>query len=151
MDEADSPLDGPGGADLESIGRGLDEAQRQIRDNEVDPDLLEELGMTQPEFRNFVDRYSQRYGRPDENPSQTPRPDGTGPRVPLPGEEGVQRGSGLRTDLGTVEGPADRQSDDVRDLREGGGADVPPEYREHVEDYYRAVGAGRTDEATGGE
>jgi len=142
VDEADGPLDGPAGADLESIGRGLDEAQRQIRDNEVDPELLEELGMTQREFRNFVERYSQRYGRPDENPAQTPDPDGTGPRVPLPGEEGVQRGSGLRTDLGTLQGLADRQSDDLRDLREGGGAEVPPEYREHVEDYYRAVGAG---------
>ncbi|NBB94557.1 MAG: hypothetical protein GVY16_02345 [Planctomycetes bacterium] len=46
---------------LESLGRALDEAARQIRDDQVDPSLLKDLGMTPQAYRDFVEEYRKRY------------------------------------------------------------------------------------------
>ena len=45
----------------DAVGRVLDEAQKQIRDGDVDPKLLKDLGMTAPQFKSFVEKYSQKF------------------------------------------------------------------------------------------
>ena len=45
---------------LESIGKALENAKLKIETGEVDPKLLTQLGMTNRQFKNFVEKYSQR-------------------------------------------------------------------------------------------
>lgn len=120
---------------LESLGRALDEAQRQIRDNEVPPELLQDLGMTPPQYKTFVETYVRRYrelAMQRTDAQETVRGD-----VREVGEEGRQRGEGV--DVGNRSGSVEMETQQDADARTSNPQDVSPEYREALEAYLRSV------------
>jgi len=125
---------------LESVGRALDEARRRIRDDEVDPKLLEELGMTRGEFEAFVEEYTRRFGQLEPMPTGTPSPGGRlGGAFTLPGSDRLQPGKGRDGDIGDVEGGEELSPDEVRRLRESRLRRVSPEYRKQAESYFKSI------------
>jgi len=127
-------------ARLEALGRIIDEAQRQLRDGKVSPELLADLGMTQEEFRAFVEKYSQRLDRVGRDAKRRGTDAaGSQGQVDLPGRSGLQKGRGPD---GKLLDPGDGEQltpDELRKLYESRAAEVPPEYRRQVEAYFRAL------------
>lgn len=136
-------------AALSSIGSVIDEAQKQVRDGTVDPALLKDLGMTQEQFRGFVEQYTQRLDllrthKSDESGGQqVGNTDGAG-------SKNLQGGRALDDQLLDVKGAENLTPDEIRKLRESRAAKVSPEYRKQVEDYFRSIseGAGTTPQPT---
>jgi hypothetical protein len=126
---------------LESIGRALNVARRQIRNDKVNPELLKDLGMTSRGFRSFVDKYTEKYHRIRKNLDQA------GPRefraggIDMVGSGSLSEGSST-----VIDGAGDSRSGTQQDkqLRETRARKVAPEYRKKLEEYFRSVGKGRT-------
>jgi hypothetical protein len=137
-------------AAISSVGKVIDEAAKQLRDGEVDPKLLKDLGMTQQQFKGFVEQYSQQLEHLRRNGDDTP----TGSqqaRAEGPGAKAVQAGQGLDQQVLDVRGSEKLTADQVKKLNESRAAGVSPEYRKQVEDYFRAIsegGAGAAPPAT---
>jgi len=125
---------------LESIGRSVSEAQRQLRDDEVDPALLKKLGMTVRQFKAFIEKYTERFGRIQPDPERTEQPRKTVKGAfKLPGSGELKKGRGVDGRIGNTRGTEDLTSDQIRKLYEAKVKDVSPEYRRHVEAYFRAI------------
>jgi hypothetical protein len=149
--DADGPPAGPAisaqeQAAIASVGKVIDEAQKQLRDGDVDPKLLKDLGMTSQQFKGFVEQYTQQLDRIRRNGDDAPA--GTQQaRAEGPGGKAVQAGQGLDQQVLDVKGGEKLTPDQVKKLYESRSASVSPEYRKQVEDYFRAIsegGAGAT-------
>ncbi len=111
--------------------------------DEVDPKLLESLGMTEQEFAEFVRKYESRLSnlRPaarDAKAKDGKTPDGD----QTPGQAGttkLQPGQTAAGELSGRTGGGTRERDSLRKLRESPRQRVSPKYREHVENYLRAI------------
>ena len=126
--------------DIQSIGRVISEAQKDLRDGEVDPALLKALGMTRGRFAAFVERYARRIGQVKQMADRTDRPNGTiQGAFAIPGSGARQKGRGTDGRLGDVRGSEKLAPDQIRKLYEQRAKNVSPEYRKHVEAYFRAV------------
>ena len=125
---------------LESLGRLISEARKDLRDGKVDPELLKSLGMTREQFAAFVEKYTQRIGKVEPMKDSTPRPGGIvrGDFV-IPGSDRKQTGTGLDPKLENVRGGEKLTPDEVRTLYEQRAAKVSSEYRKQVEAYFRAI------------
>jgi len=118
---------------LESIGRIIDETQRRLRAGKVDEALLEELDMTPAELGSFCRKYEvllaemPRYasGRRDTIPAQSL---GT-----------LETQEGRDATVAGAEGTETLTPDEMRGLRDPRRRKVAPEYRQVVDDYFRAV------------
>ena len=138
-------------AQISSVGRVMDEAQKQLRGGDVDPALLKDLAMTPQQFRTFVDQYTQRLEKvkrePGEQPAGQQQAETSGP-----GGAQAQSGRGMDSQVLDVRGGEKLSPDQLRKLNESRSAKVSPEYRKQVEDYFRAIseGAGGASGATGG-
>ena len=121
---------------LESIGRSLDEAKRQIRDGQVDPELLKDLDMTPEEFRQFVEEYANRVDRLRRQLDRRPGVDRIG-AIEI-GSDERQAGRGA-SGAGDIAGTEELTADELRDLYESRMQNVSPEYRKQVEEYYRNI------------
>ena len=127
---------------LRSIGRTINEAQKRVRDNKIDPELLKKLGMTESEFGNFVEKYAKRYGKRKPDAAETEKPtDVVKNAFNLTGKAGRQGGKAAGEDVG-VEGAEKLTKDEIRKLLESRASEVAPEYRKAVEEYYRAISEG---------
>lgn len=121
---------------LGSIGRALDEAARQVRDDEVDEQLLDDLGMTPQEFRDFVEASRRQYEQAKRRGGDARQiVEGEGQAV---GEPGVQEGRGTNLEGTSRE---QRGSEGGRDVRESRGRQVAPEYRKYLEGFVTDVNA----------
>lgn len=126
-------------ARLRSLGRIINEAQKRVRADKVDPDLLKALGMTEAEFGAFVEKYARRFGKTKKMPSETERPGETiGGAFQLTGKSGRQSGKGLDKQIGS-RGTDKLSPDELRKLFESRAAKVSPEFRKEVEAYFRAI------------
>jgi hypothetical protein len=127
-------------ADLKSIGRALDEAQKEIRSNKVDPELLKQLGMNMQGFQGFVETYVDKFGKVKPMLERTDRPNQTltGAFV-APGSRDPQAGKGLDNQFKTVQGGEKLQADGTRKLFETPASKVEPAFRKGVDSYFRAV------------
>jgi hypothetical protein len=128
-------------ARLESLGRALKEANRRIRDDQLDPHLLKDLGLTASQFRAFVEDYTQRFDRIRRAESDNVRRERTG-GVEMVGSEQVRKGAGVQ--VGPAEGTADVKGEKDEQLRETRACNVSPEYQKHLDAYFRAVSEGET-------
>ena len=131
---------------LESLGRALDEAQKQLRDGEVDPELLKKLGMTEKEFKDFVKKYAGKYGKARDMLEETERTDRTDRLVVRGGSGQTQEGTGTADDATGASGREDLSPDEIKKLYESRKGNVSPEYRKQVEDYFRAISEGLGEE-----
>ena len=127
-------------ANLQSIGKLISEAQKDLRDGKVDPELLKSLGMTRDQFAAFVEKYAQRIGKVEKMKDRTARPDGTiqGAFV-IPGSDRQQQGRGLDGKLEDIRGSEKLSKDEIRKLYEQRASKVSREYRKQVEAYFRAI------------
>jgi len=120
------------------LGRVLDEAQKQIRDGEVDPELLKKLGMTETQFNQFVKRYADAIGNIRHQLGLV-----TVKRVPdrirIPGSDKLDSGRGTDRRITDTTGHDDLTPDQIRELHESRSKKVSPEYRKQVEEYYRNI------------
>lgn len=131
---------------LKSIGRAINEAQNQIRQDKVEPALLAKLGMTQDEFGAFVEKYAQHFEKgPRKAARETTLPGRTVPNAfELSGKDGLQKGKSVEGGI-EAQGAEKLDKDQLRKLYESRAAEVSPEYRKGVEDYYRSISEGQTD------
>ena len=150
VDEPAGPLAGGGpAANLQSIGRLINEASQDLRDGKTDPQLLKSLGMSQQQFAAFVEKYSQRIGRIEKMKETTAGPDGAiRGDFAIPGSDRLRQGAGLDSKLDNVRGGEKLTPDQIRKLHEQRAAKVAPEYRKHVEAYFRAVSEQKPEEKT---
>ncbi len=104
---------------LETVGRLMNEAHRQVRNGQVDPALLEAMDMTGPQFAQFVREYTERRDRGGGSPAAAPA--GTAPPRLL--QSGTaSAGSGQRLgggSEGTVAGTVEGQADEMGNLAPG--------------------------------
>ena len=127
----------------------IDEAQRQVRDGKVAPKLLKKLGMTDAQFRSFVEKYSRRFGKLRPMADRTDRPgQEIGGAFELPGSEKLQTGRAWDSKLGNVTGSEKLTPDEIRKLSESKAARASRKYREHVQAYLRAISEGAADTPT---
>lgn len=118
----------------------MSEAIKQVRQGDVAPQLLKDLGMTEGEFAAFVEKYAELFGKSRDMPDRTERPTGTVEGgFQLPGSSRLQAGQGADKDLGNVAGTEKLSPDELRKLYESRAAKVSPEYRKQVEAYFRAI------------
>jgi hypothetical protein len=130
-------------ANLQSIGRVVREAQKDLRDGEVDPELLKSIGMTRAQFAAFVERYAQRIGKVEKMKERTSRPAGALPNAfAITGSGRLQRGRGADGKLDDVRGSEKLSPDEIRKLFEQRARKVSPEFRKQVEAYFRAISEG---------
>lgn len=135
-------------ARLRSLGRVINEAQKRVRANKVDPDLLKALGMTPAEFGAFVEKYSRRFGKTRKAPSKTERPGETiGGAFQLTGTSGRRSGKGLDRKIGSS-GTEKLSPDELRKLYESRATKVSPRFRKEVEAYFRAISEQSTQQPT---
>lgn len=126
-------------AHLESLGRALDEAHKQARDNKVDPALLKDLGMTPGQFAAFVEEYRRRFGQIKKMLDQTDRPDAARQGdFALTGARTVQDGRAVDRKVG-MRGTENLTPDQLRKLYESRASKVSREYRKAVDAYFRAI------------
>jgi hypothetical protein len=126
---------------LAALGRVIDEAQKQLRGGDVDPKLLKDLGMTQPQFKTFVEKYTQRLERVKDDRGDVSGGPVEG-RQDGPGGRTAQAGKTLDQQLLEVRGGEKLTPDQIRQLYESRSAKISPEYRKQVEDYFRAISEG---------
>jgi hypothetical protein len=123
---------------LDTLGRALDEAQKELRDGKVDPALLKQLGMNTDELKAFVEKYSKRVGdlKAQKEKTETPGLVVNG-NIGLGGTDKVQQGRGTDVDAGA--GTEKLTPDQLKKLNEARANKVPPEYRDEVEAYFKAI------------
>jgi hypothetical protein len=110
-----------------------------MRDGKIDPQLLKDLGMTQEEFKGFIEEYTQKYGQVKDMLSQTQRPNETvqtGAQVP--GDDKLSTGNTVEGQMG-VSGTDKLAPDDIRKLNEAKATKVSPEYRREVDAFFKAL------------
>ncbi len=131
---------------IRSTGRTINEADRQLRDDEVDEEMLKDLGMTREQYRNFVERYRQRLDKVRPAVDKTERPNKTAPGSrKVPGESGVQTGQPGDGEI-SVTGSEELTEEEKNKLNESRRSKVSPEYRRHVDEYYRSISDDEQDE-----
>ena len=141
VDGGEKPLTPQESARISSVGKVIDEAQKQLRGGDVDPALLKDLGMTPQQFRTFVEQYTQRLEKMKRDPAETP--DGRQwVGYEGPGGRTTQGGKTLDSQMLDVRGGEKLTPDQLRKLQESPTAKVSPEYRKQVEDYFRAISEG---------
>jgi hypothetical protein len=125
---------------LRSVGRIIDEADRQIRNGKIDETLLKDLGMNEAEFASFVEAYRERFDNlfdvlkaTDPASGSTPEPND------LPGDPNLRRGEQAAPGVGAIRGSEKIEVDDSQELLESRRKEVSSEFRKEVEGYFRAV------------
>lgn len=118
-----------------------------MRAGEVDKDMLKKLGMSEPEFRAFVDKYSRKFGKVREMLDKTDPARRVRESVVRGGTMEVQEGKAASGDVAST-GGEDLSPDQIRKLYESRKGKLSPEYRKQVEAYFRAIAEGLGEEAT---
>lgn len=143
--ENDGAFEGGGdggdlGIDMGRAERAVNELDRRLRTGEVDDSLLKELGWTKARAAEFVKRFRRAAHPPgarNGDPSGGPTTGGTA-TVRTPGDTQVRRGGAVGVELRGARG--DITSDRTRPtLRELPPENVPAEYRDLLEAYYREM------------
>jgi hypothetical protein len=134
---AASPLADPS---LGSLGRMIDEAQQHDRAGTPDDAMLAELGMTAPQFNAFIERYTQRLEKLRQYEARLADAEKIiQPQSPA-GTPTVLHGG---ADLHGAAASAPASPEALSGLAAPSRQNISPEYRQHVEDYLRAVAATR--------
>jgi hypothetical protein len=135
-------------AQLQALGKAMELAEQQVRQGNVDPKLLSDLGMSQAQFAAFVKEYTDRFGQIHKMADQTARPAAAGeaPAMNI-GQQGLQTGRGADSGV-TGRGGEKLSPDELKKLYEQRSAGVSPEFRSQVEAYFRAISEGRADSPT---
>lgn len=109
----------------------LEELEQQLDENQVDQELLDDLGWSEADLRRFVSRWNKLRAdaeRPDNVQAQ---------------QELDARLKNLGPSLGSPAGKVNRQRDDYRDLSEGYQNKVPLKYRDRLKAYTEGVSKAR--------
>lgn len=132
--------DGIEGQERDSARQAVDELERRLNRGDVDHDMLDDLGWTEAEAREFVREFRRREQRGQRDASRrftgrraegTARTSDDRPRLQGEGIGGGIGSAGLAEDR-----RADRTSESVRERRP---ESVPPEYSELLREYYRSM------------
>ncbi len=124
-------------AQLESLGKAIDELAREIESGQVDPKLLDKLAMTPEQLKGFVEKYTGMFDKLREKLSSQGPPRVVRGQAAQIGQSGVQQGRGR--DAGGASGTQGMSADQMKNISDARLQQVPPEYRKQVEAYFRAV------------
>jgi hypothetical protein len=113
----------------------LEKLADQLRQKQVDKELLEQLGWTEEEFRLFVERWQKLKAAARGNDSSAAEAQRE--------LDNTLRSLGLRP--GSLR-QADLKDDQFRDLQEGYRGPVPLEYRERLRAYNEGVSRARQED-----
>jgi hypothetical protein len=128
---------------LDTLGRALDEAQKEIRDGKVDPALLKQLGMNNDELKAFVEKYSKRVGELKAMKTKSDAPDQVvSGNIGLGGSEKVQEGRG--SDISAGAGGEKLTPDQLKKLNEARSGKIPPELQDVTAAYFKAISGSST-------
>lgn len=132
------------GIDMGRAERAVNELDRRLRAGEVDEALLKELGWTKAQAAGFIRRFKQAARPPDERDGVPSGASSRGGEVAVrtPGDVQVRRGGSVVADLRGASGDiaAERTRPTLRELPP---EDVPSEYRDLLEAYYREMARDR--------
>ncbi len=106
----------------------LNELEDQIQNNEVDQELLDKLGWSEEDLRQFVERWQARKQKAQKNP-------GKGNQE----LDDALRSLGLQQKNRRVTGPNNNKTDSMRDLQQGNRTTIPPALRDKLKRYNRGV------------
>ena len=106
----------------------LNELEDQIRDKEVDQELLDKLGWNEEDLRQFVERWQARRQNAEKNP-------GKGNQE----LDDALRSLGLQQKKRQVTGSSNDKTDSMRDLQQGNRTTIPPALREKLKRYNRGI------------
>ena len=110
-----------------------------MRDGKVDEKLLKDLGMTEAQFKAFVEDYRQKFGQVKEMADQVAKPSGVMKTdVTAPGDEKLSTGTTIDGTVG-VTGTDKLLPDEIKKLNEAKLNKVSPEYRKEVEAFFRTL------------
>ncbi len=109
--------------------------------------MLKKLGMSEPEFRAFVDKYSRKFGKVREMLDETDPARRAREAAVRGGTMEVQQGKAAAGDVAST-GGEDLSPDEIRELYESRKGKLSPEYRKQVEAYFRAIAEGLGEETT---
>ncbi|MBA7557096.1 hypothetical protein ES705_49830 [subsurface metagenome] len=132
---------------IESIGRALRKAQKQIDSDNIDPELLKKLNMNKQQFIRFIEKYSERF----EDKKIPGGPDGQSPKnenVRMVGKKERQKG---KTDgVGNVKLDGESGEKNHSGAKQTPIRKVSPKHRKKLDAYFRAVSEGEKDSAADG-
>jgi hypothetical protein len=123
---------------IESLGRAIDAANKQIRDNKIDPELLKELEMTESEFLKFVKKNTERYEKLQKNAAQR-KEQTRGPDVIKTIGSGEVHKGDPRAETGNLTGGPAGEGQKDRQLRQHRSRRVSPKYQKKFEAFLRSV------------
>ncbi|MCO6046148.1 hypothetical protein NG895_19790 [Aeoliella sp. ICT_H6.2] len=109
----------------------LDKLSDQLDEGKVDQEMLDDLGWSKDDLRQFVDRWNRLR-------AEAERPNSTGAKQELDA-----RLRSLGPTMGTKGGTRERTQDDFRNLREGYSGKVPLKYRDRLKAYTEGVSKGQ--------
>lgn len=139
------PLDGN---TVDQTRRLIDELERRLRRGELDETALGEFGWTEADARRFVREFKRHDPR---SQAQAPGSPFTGTSDvdsrPSPGDAAARRGGATARDIGTGVAPGAPRARSAEQFRERADEEVPPEYRDVLEEYYRTMARTRRSSA----
>lgn len=106
----------------------LNELEDQIQNNEVDQQLLDKLGWSEEDLRQFVERWQARKQKAEKHPSKGNQE-----------LDDALRSLGLQQKNRRVTGPNNNKTDSIRDLQQGNRTTIPPALRDKLKRYNRGV------------
>ena len=132
---------GRGGRALNPVTRFNDELQDVVEQSEIDAEDLVNLGMTESEAQTFVEKFKKfrikkKAGQKD--------PDLENEVLELAKKVvklklTAMRGSGLDSGISSTGSDSQIKKDKMDDLVDAQMKDLPPEYREMVEEYFKSI------------
>jgi hypothetical protein len=122
---------------LGALGRIIDEAQQRQRAGNPEDAMLREIGMSAEQFQAFIKPYAERFERLRQYEAQGLDAEKIAARPPS-SAPAILHGSG---DIHGAAGTVPSEKEDLSRLAAPSRQNVSQEYRQHVEDYLRAVAA----------
>lgn len=120
----------------------IDKLSSQIEKGEVDKRLLDQLGWSEQELRNFVEKYRKLLTEPKGPPKVVDMGKGDSQPLDVPTSKvTVKRGTGAAAGVEDADATkrAKAEKDKLRAI-EAAKENIAPEYRDLVEEYYKALG-----------
>ena len=122
---------------IESLGRLISAASRRIEQERIDPELLEDVGMSAVQFSRFVEKYEQSLAGLSDDAERADLP--AGMMMQISGKSTLSVEAAEKLDVGDLEGLESLDPQQRRKLLEAQSRRVAPEYRRAVSDYFRFV------------
>ncbi len=124
---------------IESIGRALRKAQKQIDTDNIDPKLLKKLNMNKQQFIKFIEKYNERFDN-KKNLDDADRKTTKNKNLEMVGKTEMQKGKTNGVDNVKLNGESGEKNDSG--AKQTSVRKVSPKHRNKLDAYFRAISEG---------